>query len=53
MFPGKAKYFQDAYLDATKKRGGYLLLDLKPETPDDWRVRTNIFPEEDTRGIHF
>jgi GTPase SAR1 family protein len=48
MFPGRSKYFQEAYLDATKARGGYLFLDLKPDTPDDWRVRTNIFPTEDT-----
>jgi hypothetical protein len=48
MFPGRSKYFQEAYLDATKERGSYLLLDLKPDTPDDWRVRTRIFPEEDT-----
>lgn len=48
MFPGQSKFFQEAYIDATKDRGGYLLLDLKPDTPDDWRVRTNIFPGQNT-----
>ena len=47
MFPGKVKFFQEVYQDATKERGGYLLIDLRPDCPEDWRLRTKIFPGED------
>ena len=46
MFPGHVKYMQEAFQDATKRPYGYLLCDLKPETPTDFRLRTNIFPGE-------
>ena len=48
MFPGAAKYLQEAFSDATKLPHGYLLVDLKPATADDVRLRTNIFPSEQT-----
>jgi hypothetical protein len=46
MYPGKSKFLTDAYKDATEKPYGYLVLDLKPETGEKFRVRTNIFPGE-------
>ena len=46
MFPGHVKYMQEAFEDATKRPHGYLFCDLKPETPTDFRLRTNIFPGE-------
>ena len=46
MFPGHVKYMQEAFEDATKRPYGYLFCDLKPETPTDFRLRTNIFPGE-------
>ena len=46
MFPGQAKYFYEAYSDATKEPYSYLFLDAKPLTPDHLRVRTGIFPFE-------
>ena len=46
MFPGHVKYMQEAFEDATKRPYGYLFCDLKPETPTDVRLRTNIFPGE-------
>lgn len=46
MFPGYTKYMQESFQDATKRPYGYLLCDLKPETPTDLRLRTNIFPGE-------
>ena len=42
MFPGHVKYMQEAFQDAYC----YLLCDLKPETPSDFRLRSNIFPGE-------
>ena len=46
MVPGHVKYMQEAFEDATKGPYGYLFCDLKPETPTDFRLRTNTFPGE-------
>ena len=46
--PGKTKAVQEAYLDATRRPYGYLLCDFTPTTPDELRLRTNIFPGENT-----
>ena len=46
MFPKRSKFFQEAYDDATREKYGYLFVDLKPDTPDSFRLRTNIFPSE-------
>ena len=35
-----------AYLDATKRAHGYLLLDLTQDSEDRHRFRTNVFPHE-------
>lgn len=43
MYPGKVSYVQEAFKDATAAPHGYLLLDLRQETPDHLRIRTNIF----------
>ena len=48
MFPNKGKFMVDAFADATKQPYGYLMLDLTQTTPDELRVRTNIFPGETT-----
>ena len=46
MFPGKTKYMREAFADATSQPFSYLLVDLKPDTPDDLRLRSKIFPGE-------
>ena len=46
MFPGHVKYMQESFQDATSTPYGYLLCDLKPETPTVFRLRTNVFPGE-------
>ena len=46
MFPGNTKLMQESFRDATAKPFGYLLCDLKPSTPEEFRLRTNLFPEE-------
>jgi hypothetical protein len=48
MYPGKSKFLIEAYRDATSTPFSYLLIDLKPDTEDKLRVRSNIFPEETT-----
>ena len=49
MHPGNVAYLRDSYVDATSKSYGYLLIDLKPDTDDLIRLRTDIFPGE----IHY
>ena len=46
MYPGHIKYVQEAYADATSRPYGYLFLDLKQDTPEYSRLRTNIMPYE-------
>lgn len=46
IYPGRLKFLQDAYEDATVEKYSYLFLDLHPNTPRELTVRTNIFPGE-------
>lgn len=46
IMPGRTDYFMDSYSKAVSRNFGYLLLDLSPTTPECYRLRTNIFPEE-------
>ena len=48
MFPGNASYFKEAYSDATSNKYGYLLVDSSPHADLRYRLRTHIFPGEDT-----
>jgi hypothetical protein len=48
MFPSNSKFIVDAFDDATTEPYGYLMVDLRPETPDEYRVRTRIFKNEAT-----
>ena len=44
LAPDRPKFIQESYQDATSGSYGYLFLDLKPETSEQVRVRTGIFP---------
>lgn len=46
LYPDNVKFIQEAYHDATNIPHGYLLIDLKQETPENCRVRTCIFPDD-------
>jgi hypothetical protein len=46
VFPEDSDGLYKAYLDATQRPHGYLVLDLSQDTDDRLRVRTNIFPSE-------
>lgn len=46
MYPGKSKFLVEAFEDATQKAHGYLMIDLKPATPEQLRIRTQIRPSE-------
>ena len=46
MYPGQSKYVQEAFALATRHPYGYLLVDLKQQTPEHLRLRGYIFPGE-------
>ena len=48
MFPGKPAILQQAYEDATKMPYGYLVIDNSPNSDVKYRLRTRIFPDEDS-----
>ena len=44
MYPNKSKILVEAFRDAKFSPYGYLLIDLRPELEDKFRLRTGIFP---------
>lgn len=44
-FPGKVKFVQEVYQDATKNPYSYLLMDLRQETDERLRLVGNFFPK--------
>ena len=42
MYHGRVKFVQEAFADATSTPNGYILVDLKLDTPEDLRLRTSI-----------
>ena len=47
MYPGRTKFMIEAFRDATSKPYTYLAIDLKPETEENMRLRSGIFPLEE------
>ena len=52
MYPGHARFMQQAFKDATSVPYGYLLVDLKHDTPEDMRLRTAIFPDDGVQYVY-
>ena len=52
MYPGKSKFVIEAYEDATKEPYGYLLIDLRPDTNERYRIRTKIFPDDERQYVY-
>jgi len=48
VYPENSASLYKAYLDATQRPHGYLLLDLSQDTDDRLRFGTDIFPTEQT-----
>mgnify|MGYP003488519533 FL=1 len=46
MYPGKSKFMLEAFQDATSVPYGYLLIDMRADLEDRYRLRTKIFPGE-------
>ena len=47
MYPGQTDFFLNQYEEAVKRPFGYLLIDLKTTTQDNYRLRTNVLPCEE------
>ena len=43
MYPNRPQHFMAEYERATRKPYGYLFVDLKQDTPDDQRLKTDLF----------
>jgi hypothetical protein len=52
MFPSKPKFLATVNAKATKRPHSYLFLDLRQETPEDYRVRSNILPSESPMKVY-
>ncbi|XP_036147283.1 uncharacterized protein LOC118647134 [Monomorium pharaonis] len=52
VYPDNPKFVEEAYYDATSKPHGYLLFDLKQSTPDSYRFRTCIFPNDTRQYVY-
>ena len=48
LYPCNSKVFMEAYEDATSSLHGYLVLDCDPKSPRELKLRTKIFPGEQT-----
>ena len=48
VYANKTKFFMSAYHLATAPRWGYIVVDLHALSSDEFRLRTQIFPNEDT-----
>ena len=48
LYPCNSKVFMEAYEDATSVLHGYLVIDCDPKSSRDLKLRTNIFPGEQT-----
>lgn len=52
MYPGKSKFVVEAYRDATEEPFSYLLIDLRPDTDENYRLRAKIFPDDDRQYVY-
>ncbi|KAM9771402.1 uncharacterized protein ACBT44_012388 isoform 1-T1 [Syngnathus typhle] len=44
--PSNRKFFLESFEDATKEPHGYLLIDLTPSCPEQYRLRTGVLPSQ-------
>ena len=52
MYPSRVKFVQEAFKDATSVPHGYLLVDLKQDTPEDMRLRTTFLPDDTVQYVY-
>ena len=49
IFPENPKFLGNSFQHATTNPHSYLVLDLHPDTSEDFRILTNIFPDDSIR----
>ena len=52
IFPGKNRYLVDSYIDATNKPFGYIRIDCTADTPDIYRVTSELIPESNKNNFN-
>lgn len=52
IFPGQTHYLLESFRDATTMPYGYLLMDFKATTPENMRLRTNVFPDDEVHYVY-
>ena len=52
MNPGRVKFVQGAFAHATSTLYGYMLVDLKQDTPEDLRLPTSILPDDTVQYVY-
>ncbi len=52
IYPGRVKFVQEAFADATSTPNGYILVDLIQDTPEDLRLRTSILPDDAVQYVY-
>ena len=52
MYPGRGAFVHEAFADATASPYGYLLIDLKQNTPDGMRLRTSILLDDTCQFVY-
>ena len=52
MYLGRVKFVQEAFADATSTPYGYILVNLKQDTPEDLRLRTSILPDDAVQYVY-
>ena len=46
MYSGKSKFVVETYRDATDESFSYQLIDVRPETDENYRLGAKIFPDD-------
>lgn len=52
VYPEEPRVVQEAFFDSTSRPHGFLLLDLKQSTPENCRLRTDIFPDDPLHYVY-
>jgi GTPase SAR1 family protein len=47
LYPQNSHFLTESYIKATTKPFGYLVIDLHPQTSEEYRMRENLFPDKD------
>jgi len=52
MYPSNTKHMVESYVDATSEPYSYLFVDLKPNTDEKFRLKANIFPDDEHSYVY-